>query len=184
MDDHHIIALYVERDENAIRETEKKYGKLCMGISKNILHNIADAEECVNDTYLGVWNAIPPQKPKSLMAFVARIARNLSLKRLEYNMAAKRSCPEPIEFSELEEVLPDQAIAADCTEEDLGALLNDFLKSEKEDARNVFIRKYWYFDPIEEIAERFSFSESKVKSMLFHTRSRLKEFLKEKGVHI
>ncbi len=184
MNDHRIIELYQERNESAIQETEKKYGKLCFGISKNILGDILDAEECVNDTYLSVWNAIPPAEPKNLMAFVAKIARNLSLKRLEYMRAQKRSGFEPVEISELAEILSDEDCATGYSEEDLGKIINDFLKEEKEDARNVFMRKYWFFDSVEEIAKRYSFSESKVKSMLFHTRNKLKKYLKDKGVHI
>ncbi len=184
MNDPKIIELYQSRDEAAIQETERKFGKLCFGISKNILGNRSDAEECVNDTYLSVWNSIPPAEPKSLMAYVAKIARNLSLKRLEYNRAQKRGGYEPIEISELAEVLSDEDMAEGYSEEALGELINFFLQTEKEDARNVFMRKYWFFDSVEEIAKRYGFSESKVKSMLFHTRSKLKKYLQEKGVHL
>ncbi len=184
MNDGNIIDLFFERNESAIRETEKKYGKLIFGISKNILGNTQDAEECTNDTYLGVWNAIPPARPISLMAFVAKVARNLSLKRLEYNRAEKRSAYELVSLSELEEILPDEEIPEDITEEELGKIISDFLMTEKEDARNVFMRKYWFFDSIEAISERYSFSESKVKSMLFHTRNRLKKYLKDRGIHV
>ncbi len=185
MDDSKIIALYFERNETAIKETETKFGKLCFSISHNILKNRTDAEECVNDTYLGIWNAIPPERPKNFMAFISKIARNISLKRLEYNLAKKRACAEPIEFSELQEVLADEsAFFEDHTEEDLGKLIGDFLKTEKESARNVFLRKYWFFDSIEDISKRYHFSESKVKSMLFQTRNKLRQYLINKGVTV
>ncbi len=181
MEDSRIIELYFDRNEEAIRATELKFSKLCHGISHNILGNTADAEECVNDTYLGVWNSIPPERPKNLKAYVARIARNLSLKRLEYNTADKRS-GIAVDFSELEGVLADHETA--MREEDIGGLINDFLKQEKEDARNVFLRKYWFFDSVESIAARYGFSESKVKSTLFHTRARLRKYLESKGVYV
>ncbi len=183
MDDSRIIELYFQRDQNAIRETQSKYEKLCFHISKNIVGNEADAEECVNDTYLAVWNAIPPERPGSLKAFVAGIARKLSLKRWEYNSAQKRSAPL-VEFSELEGVLADEEIPGTTQEAELGQLISDFLRTEKEEARNVFLRKYWYFDSITAIARRYSFSESKVKSMLFQTRTRLRAYLISKEVHI
>ncbi len=184
VNDGNIIDLFFERNEQAIKETEKKYGKLIFGISKNILGNREDAEECTNDTYLGLWNAIPPSKPMSLMAFAAKIARNLSLKRLEYNKAEKRSAYELVSLSELEEFIPDEQIKDGISEEELGQIISDFLMTEKEDARNVFMRKYWFFDSIEAISERYSFSESKVKSMLFQTRNRLKKHLKDRGIHV
>ncbi len=181
MDDSRIIDLYLGRNEEAIKQTEIKFSKLCHGIAIGILSNTADAEECVNDTYLGVWNSIPPEKPKNLRAYVAKIARNLSLKRLEYNTADKRS-GIAVDLSELEGVLADHETV--MNEEDIGHLINEFLKSEKEDARNVFLRKYWFFDSVESIAARYGFSESKVKSTLFHARVRLRKYLESKGVYV
>ncbi len=184
MDDNQIIDLYFERNEYAIRETEKKYGRLCHSVAHHILGNESDAEECVNDTYLGLWNAIPPERPRFFKAFVCKIARNVSLKKLEYNRAGKRYNPDVLSFSELEEVLPDAALTHDIAEESLGDLLSAFLREEKEYARNVFIRRYYFNDSIIEIAELYDFSEAKVKSMLFHTRNRLKAYLTEKGVYV
>ncbi len=184
MEDCRIVALYEERNEAAIAETEKKFGRLCFRIANNILKDESDAAECVNDTYLGVWNAIPPARPHNLMAFVAKIARNISLGRLDYNRAQKRSALPYIEISELSEVLADDEVADHVSEEALGRVINDFLLTEKEDARNVFVRKYWFFDSVADIATRYDFSESRVKSMLFHTRNRLRKYLKTKGVHV
>ncbi len=184
MDDKHIVQMYLDRNEEAIAATQKKYAGLCFGIAKHILGNEPDAEECLNDTYLATWNAIPPAEPRSLMAFVAKIARNLSLKRLEYNNAQKRAGMTPVEFSELAEVLADDSALQEESDEALGHIISDFLRSEKADARNVFVRKYWYFDSIEEIATRYGFTQSKVKSMLHQTRSRLKHYLNIKGVNV
>ncbi len=183
MDDLQIINLYFERNENAIKETEIKYGKLCLSIARNILDNEADSEECVNDTYLSVWNTIPPQRPNNFTAFISKITRNISLKRVRFDSAVKRSALTVISLSELEEVIPDHH-GSEVEEEQLGKLISNFLRTENADARNVFIRKYWFFDSIAEIAEKYSFSESKVKSMLYHTRNKLRDYLKKEGVYL
>lgn len=184
MDDLRIIELYFARDEQAIRETDAKYGKLCRNIAYNILNNPEDSEECVNDTYLGVWNAIPPTRPNNFMSFVCKISRNLSLKKLEFMKREKRSQAVTVSLDELEAILPDGKIVPDVSDEDLGKLISRFLRSQKEDARNVFIRKYYFFDSIREIAQRYSFTESKVKNMLFYTRNKLKDYLIKEGVEI
>ena len=184
MNDLEIIELYFERDEKAIKETDTKYGKLCHSIANNILNNEQDSEECVNDTYIGVWNAIPPTRPNNFMSFVCRITRNLSLKRLEAMARQKRSAATIVSLDELAEVLPDENIANGVSEGDIAKVISNFLRNEKEDVRNVFMRKYYFFDSIGDIAERFGFTESKVKSMLFHTRNKLKDYLIKEGVEI
>lgn len=184
MDDQKIVELYFSRNERAIKETEMKYGKLCRSIAYNILKNDEDAEECVDDTYIGVWNAIPPKKPDNFMSFVCKIARNLALKRLESETRQKRSSATVISLSELEEILPDESIAANVENEAIGKLISAFLRKEKADIRKVFIRKYYFFDSVSEIAERYGFTESKVKNMLYHTRNKLKEYLIKEGIEI
>ena len=184
MDDLSIIELYFARDEQAIKETDAKYGRLCHSIAYNILNNNEDSEECVNDTYIGVWNTIPPTRPNNFMAFICRITRNLSLKRIEAVARQKRSQATIVSLDELSEVLPDERIAVDTTDEDIGKAISDFLRNEKEDVRNVFIRKYYFFDSIGDIAKRYGFTESKVKNMLYHTRNKLKEYLIKEGVEI
>lgn len=184
MDDPEIIKLYFKRDEQAIKETDIKYGKLCHSIAYNILKNYEDSEECVNDTYVGVWNAVPPARPNNFMAFVCKIVRNQSLKRLQFMKREKRSADILLSLDELANVLPDEQCADGISDEDIGRLISKFLRSQKEDARNVFIRKYYFFDSVGEIAERYSFSESKVKNMLFRTRSKLKSYLIKEGVNI
>ncbi len=181
MDDRQIIGLFFARKEEAIKQTEEKYGRLCYKISYNILNDNEDVRECVNDTFLSLWNKIPPAEPANLTAFVCKIARNLSLKRLEYNGAQKRS-GYAISIHELEETLPDNRYAGEVEDGEVGKLINDFLRGQKKSVRNVFIRRYYFHDDIAAIAGRYEFSEGKVKSMLFHTRKKLKKFLIEKGV--
>ena len=184
MDDQQIIDLYFDRNEQAITETDVKYGKLCHSIAYNILNNHEDSEECVNDTYVGVWNTIPPTRPNNFMSFVCKIARNLSLKRLEFMKREKRSSDILLSLDELASVLPDDRYAPDVSDEDIGELISKFLRKQKEDVRNVFIRKYYFFDSIGEIAKRYGFTESKVKNMLFYTRNKLRDYLIKEGVEI
>ena len=140
MDDLRIIELYFGRDEQAIKETDVKYGKLCHSIAYNILNNHEDSEECVNDTYVGVWNAIPPTRPNNFMSFVCRIARNLSLKQLEFMKREKRSADVLLSLDELASVLPDERYAPDVSDEDVGKLISRFLRTQKNgfNAKNLY----------------------------------------------
>ena len=180
MDDRSIVALFFARDERAIEQTARKYGRLCLRLSRNILGNEQDAEECVNDAYVGLWNAIPPASPDDLGAFACRVVRNLSLKRLRALTRQKCSREMTVSLSELEEVLPDDAV--DGREGEIGAAISAFLREQSEDVRGVFIRKYYFFDSVSDIAKRYGFSQSKVKSMLFHTRNKLREYLIGEGI--
>ena len=184
MDDLMIIELYFARNEKAIQETDKKYGKLCFSVANNILSNIADSEECVNDTYLSVWNKIPPTRPKNFMAFICQIVRFLSMKKLDFNCALKRSQNMTVSYTELEDVLPSSHFSPDWEYTDIGKIISKFLWQEKEDSRNVFIRKYYFYDSISDIASRYSFTESKVKNMLYHSRIKLRKFLKKEGIEV
>ena len=184
MDDLMIIKLYFERNENAIKETDKKYGQLCFTIAINILGNGEDSEECVNDTFLTMWNKIPPIRPNNFKDFICKITKNLSLKRLEYNKALKRTSEALVSFTELEDVLPDNSIMPNAENAQIGRVISEFLNHEKPAARAVFIRKYWFFDSIGDIAVRYSFSESKVKNMLYHSRNKLREYLRKEGIVI
>ena len=182
IDDHSVIELYFARDERAIRETSDKYGKLCQNIARNILGNAQDAEECVNDAYVGVWNAIPPARPDDLCAFVCRVVRNVSLKRLRALTRQKCSRELTVSLSELEEILPDEAV--DGREGEVSAAISAFLRLQSNDVRGVFVRKYYFFDSVADIAKRYGFSQSKVKSMLYHTREKLKEHLTKEGIEV
>ena len=184
MDDLQIIELYFARDEQAIKATDDKYGRLCLCIAGNILSNREDSEECVNDTYLNVWNRIPPTRPDNFKAFICKITRNLSLKKLEAANARKRTGAAILSLEEIEETVPDSGVSPEIRDEELGKLISAFLRKQKDDARNVFLRKYWFFDPVSDIAKRYAFSESKVKSMLFHTRNKLRDYLKKEGIEL
>ena len=157
---------------------------MCRSIAYNILGNAEEAEQCVNDTLLSVWNAIPPASPENLKAYVCRVAGNTALKKLEYNTAEKRCSNAAVSLAELEEIIPDNRFPGDLTEENVSELISNFLRLQKPEIRKVFVRRYWYFDSVSDIAARFSFSESKVKSMLFHTRNNLKNFLMKEGIDI
>lgn len=181
MEDQGIIALFFARDEQAIEETRKKFGSLCLHLARNLLRDPQDAEECVSDAYLGLWNTIPPERPTYLRAFLCKIVRNCSLKRLEYRMAQKRSCPAVLSFEELEGILPRED---DHSEEELGEVISQFLHKEKPLYRQAFLRKYWFFDSIEDIAKRFGCTQTGVKSMLLRTRRRLKKYLEKEGISL
>lgn len=182
MEDMQIMDLYFARNELAIQETSRKYGHLCFRIAHNILYSAEDSEECVNDTYFSAWNAIPPKKPANFAAFLCKITRNISLKRLDYNMAQKRTPELAASFEELESVLSDDQIRETVTDQEIGAAISQFLRTESPDSRNVFLRKYWFGDSIQTISAEYGFSEGKIKSMLHRTRKRLKAELQKRGI--
>ena len=183
MEDQQIIALYFQRQEQAIQETDRKYGRLCHGIAVNVLSDRQDSEECVNDTYLGLWNAIPPQKPERFSAFVARVTRNLALKRFDHVNAQKRN---PVAVRSLEElgecVSGRESVETEVEARRLKELLDAFLWAQDEERRNIFLLRYWYFESIDGICRRTGYSRSKIKSMLFHTRKKLRAYLEKEGV--
>lgn len=183
VEDKKIIQMYLQRDEKAIDETDKKYGQLCYSVAKNILNDKEDVKECLNDTYMNLWNSIPPVKPLNFSAFICKLTRNLSLKRLDYNNAKKRSPGLVTALSELENIISSENINETIENKELGSIISEFLKEEKEVCRNVFIRRYWFLDSIYTISKKYGFSQSKVKSMLFHTRKRLKTYLEERGYY-
>lgn len=184
MEDFEIVDLYWARSEEAIHETAEKYGHYCHGIARRILSNRADAEESVNDTYLAAWNAIPPHRPAALQIFLGKITRRLSLKKWRDQSRIKRDGGQTaLALDELAESIPtkdsteDQIIAAELAE-----LLNRFLAGLPETERRVFLCRYWYLDPIRTISRDFGFSGSKVKSMLYRIRGKLRSFLQEEGL--
>ena len=184
MEDQKIIALYWERSENAISETAQKYGSYCHYIAKNILQNEEDAAECVNDAWLRAWNAIPPARPNHLRTFLGKIVRNLALNRWETESAEKRgggAIPQVLE--ELHECLPAEDFSEQVVDKMvLQALMNKFLSSLKPDARKIFVRRYWYFSSIREIAEEYGMTESKVTVTLCRTRQKLAQLLEKEGI--
>ena len=182
MNDNEMIDLFFTRDPQAIQAAKDTYGGYCAYIAGNLLQNRMDQEECLNDTWLRAWNAIPPSRPQHLGPFLGKITRNLALKKLEWRQAAKRRCPGPVSLEELENLLPDERFAPDASGEEIGACINAFLAQEPKEARQVFLRRYWYFDSVADIARRYGFTQSKVKSMLLRSRNRLREYLEQEGV--
>lgn len=183
MNDEKILELYLERSEEAIKETEKAYGRYCHYIAYTILHSDEDAEEMVNDTWLKAWQVIPPQKPNPFKGFLGQITRRLSINRLEAYTAEKRGSGQyALTLDELAECIPSEESGEDIANvAALTDILNRFLRALPLDARRVFIRRYWYTASVSEIASAFSMSESKVKSMLHRTRGRLKAVLEKEG---
>ena len=186
MEDRQIVELFWKRDEAAVSETEMKYGWFCYSISDHILHNREDAQECVNDTLLAAWNTIPPQFPELFSAFLGKITRRLSLKKLRTLSASKRGGGRPnLAFEELDECIPSgQSIDDQIEAMELTRIMDDFLTTLKTSERRVFLRRYWYYDSISEIAERYGYSEGKVKMMLMRTRDKLRARLSEEDIWI
>lgn len=184
MDDREIVALFYERSEQAITELSKKYGDLCFKIADNILNNEQDAEECVNDAYLGAWNSIPPQNPDSLRAYLCRIVRNLSLKKLRTNSALKRGSRFEISLSELENCIPDNSFDEHLSAKELTAQINAFLSTLHRDDRVMFVKRYWFSESLSEIAETFGITEHNASVRLSRIRRKLHQYLKSKEVSL
>jgi RNA polymerase sigma-70 factor (ECF subfamily) len=181
VEDAKIVEMFFSRDEQAINETEKKYGKYLSCISFNVLRSRLSAEECVNETYLKAWDNIPPHNPERLSTFLGKIVRNLSISRLSYEKAKKRNGNGDVLLSELEDCIPS------CDGDVVDSLvlkntLNEFLKSLYKSDRIIFVRRYWYASSIKEIAVDYQLSQSKVKVSLFRSRKKLKEYLEKEGI--
>lgn len=184
MEDKQIIELYWNRNEEAISCTDATYGKKLFRLANQILYISEDAEECVEDTYMNAWNAIPPNRPKYLYAFLAKICRNCAFGILDRNGAQKRSAEVVTLTQEMEMCIPDQRQQSALEGEALGQVLTDFLTTLTRENRLLFMRRYWYLDTIEEIAKRYGMSHSKVKTRLFRTREKLRIFLEKEGIAI
>jgi len=181
VDDEQLIALYLNRDEGAIAGTETVYGARLRQLAFRLLGNSEDTEECLNDTYFKVWNAIPPQKPDSLYAFCATICRRTAMDMLDKRTADKRSA-QVVELSrEMEECIPAKELGE---EEALAELMNAFLGTLDKEKRVLFVRRYWFGETSAEIAKKYGYSETKVRSVLFRARKKLQKFLNGKGVHL
>ena len=184
MEDSRIVDLYWMRSECAITETASKYGNYCYAIAYNILHDKEDADESVNDTYLGAWNAIPPHRPSVLGTFLGKITRRVSLKRWRDSHRDKRGGSQvSLALDELSECVPSNVVVEDqIIAMELAKTLNRFIASLPVTERQVFLCRYWYLDSIEKISMDFCFSSSKVKSMLHRTRTKLLSYLKKEGL--
>ncbi len=183
MPDADIVALYFARSEDAISESDRKYGKTCHTIAYNILHSDEDAEECVNDTWLRAWNAIPPEKPVRLGAWLSTVTRRLALSRYERGTAAKRVGGIQASLEELSECVADGSLTI-ADEVALSNAINGFLASLPARTRMIFMRKYWYMDSVADIAGAMGMGESAVKVSLHRTREKFRKYLEKEGITV
>lgn len=185
IDDEKIIDLFFQRSEQAIRELDIKYGKVCHNLSYNIVNSRQDAEECVNDAYLGAWNAIPPVHPNPLLAYIVKIVRNISLKVYWKKEAAKRNSTYTIALQEIEGCIADQKTVEDEIEaRELARIIENFLDMLTLKERVIFMRRYAYMDTYADIAKRVGISEKNISVRLTLIRQKLKQYLIERGVLI
>ncbi len=184
MEDARIIEMYWQRQESAITETAAKYGAYCRAIAMQILQNGEDAEECVNDTWLRVWNRVPPERPLRLSAYLGAITRRLALDGWRRRQSDRRGSGQvALSLEELTDCIPaGRAVEEELDEKQAAALVSDFLRTRPQAERCVFLRRYWYFDSVEQIALRYGYGTSKVKMMLKRTRDRLREVLEKEGI--
>ena len=184
MNDKNIVDLYFNRDEEAITQTDKKYGRYCYSIAYNILTNKEDAEESVSDTYMTAWRAIPPRRPSVLSTFLGKITRHISIDRWRERSAYKRGGGEvTLALEELEDCVAGlQNVEMEYERKELIRAYVKFLDTLPVTERRVFLCRYWYVDSVEAIAEKFGFSQSKVKTMLHRTRAKLRMQLAEEGL--
>lgn len=185
MTDEKIIDLYWARSETAISETENKYGNLCSSIAYNILKNKEDTEECVNDTYLKAWNSMPTERPQRLMAFLAKISRNIALNKIKHDSAKKRGGSEiDVALDELCDCVSGDLLSDDIVDKMFfDGLINRFLAELKTQDRCIFVLRYWYLYPCAEIARKYQINESKVKVSLHRMRQSLKCILESEGIY-
>ncbi|MBQ7801385.1 MAG: sigma-70 family RNA polymerase sigma factor [Oscillospiraceae bacterium] len=183
MRDRQIVELYWERREEAIHQTERKYGAYLSKVAYNILGDFEDSQECVNDTYLAAWNSIPPNRPGSLLTYLSKITRQISIDVFRKRHAVKRYpseyalCLEELGDSFTDGVTPEQALEAKLLDD----AINRFVRALPADARKAFVGRYYFFDPLRDIAAYCGMTESGVKSLLYRTRQRLKAYLAKEG---
>lgn len=185
LNDSEIIDLFYARSERAIAELSAKYGNVCNKIAKNILNNIRDAEECVNDAYLGAWNTIPPQNPNPLLTYICRIVRNLSIKKYHANTSVKRNSFYDAALDELEECISSpESIDAEISAKELTRMIDNFLDTLDAESRILFVRRYWYSYSISELAEQFNLKSNTVSVRLSRIRDKLRNYLKKEGITV
>ena len=183
IDDEKIIEMFFERSEQAIRELDIKYGKICHNPSYNIVNNRQDAEECVNDAYLGAWNAIPPVRPNPLLSYIVKIVRNISLKIYWRKEAAKRSGHYTIALEEIEGYIADQKTVEDEIEaRELARIIGEFLDTLTLENRVIFMRRYWFADSYKDIAEFVGLTEKNISVRLTRIREKMRQYLIEREV--
>lgn len=182
MEDTQILALYWERNEDAIRETEASYGTRLYALADRILQCREDAQESVSDTYMTAWNTIPPQRPDYFFAYLAKICRNFAFGILDWKNAAKRKADIVFLSEEMQQCIPDPSHDRRMEGQEIGRVLNRFLGDLEKESRMIFLRRYWYADSVAEIAARYGISESKVKTRLYRLRLKLHRYLEKEGI--
>ena len=185
MEDEKIIELFFERSEQGIRELDIKYGKICHKLSYNIVNSRQDAEECVNDAYLGAWNAIPPVHPNPLLSYIVKIVRNISLKIYWKKQAAKRSGHYTMALEEIEGCIADpKTVEEEIEAKELARIIEAFLDTLTLENRVIFMRRYWFADSYKDIAEFVGLSEKNISVRLTRIREKMKQYLLERGVFL
>ncbi len=186
MEDEKIIELYKERSETAITETDRKYGAQCRSTAYNILQDREDSEECANDTYMRLWNSIPPKEPSPLAAFIYRIVRNIALDRVKAAFRKRRFAGNYTDvYDELTDCIPAADNVAKTVEDsELSAVIDRFLDTLGREKKAMFLMRYWDFRPVADIAQRLGIGESKVKVTLLRTREKLREYLEREGIDV
>ena len=185
IDDEKIIEMFFERSEQGMRELDIKYGKICHNLSYNIVNNRQDAEECVNDTYLGAWNAIPPAKPNPLLTYICKIVRNISLKIYYRKEAAKRNSTYTIAMEEIEAYIADpNTVEAEIEARELARIIESFLDTLTVENRVIFMRRYWFADSYKDIAKFMGLSEKNISVRLTRIREKMKQYLIEREVFV
>lgn len=184
MEDAKIIALFLARNEQAVKETDTTYGRKLYVLSNNILNNREDAEECVSDTYMEAWKSIPPNRPRYFYAFLASICRHMSFDKLDWRQAAKRNAEVVALTQEMELCIPDSRQEGEMDRRELRRVLERFLDSLTKESRLIFLRRYLYVDTVAEIAARYGISQSKVKTQLHRTREKLHKHLEKEGIYV
>ncbi len=181
MDDSKILTLLWERAEQAIEALQKRFGKLLHRIAMNILEQEQDAQECENDTYLAVWNTVPPNRPEPLCPYICRIGRNLALKRLRQETAQKRCSKYDLSLEELENAIPGPCLEDTVSARELGRAIDRFLSLQSDENRNLFLRRYWFGDSVQDAASLLGISANAATVRLSRMRTQLKAFLDREG---
>ena len=181
--DEQIIELFFERSEQAISELDGKYGKVLRNLSYNILNNRLDVEECVNDSYLGVWNVIPPERPNPLLTFICKIVRNISIKKYHAKTAVKRNSTYDVAMSEVTNyILSPNNVESEIEAKELALMIEEFLETLTVENRVIFMRRYWFSDTYKEIADRVGITEKMVSMRLTRIRKQMREYLVKREV--
>ncbi len=181
--DEKIIELFFERSDQAINELDSNYGKVFHKLSYNILYDRRDVEECINDSYLGVWNVIPPERPNPLLTFVCKIVRNISIKKYHAKTARKRNSTYDVAMSEVENhILSPNSVETEMEAKELAHIIEEFLDTLTVENRVIFIRRYWFSDTYKDIADRIGITEKNVSMRLTRIRKQMREYLVEREV--